>query len=430
MKHHLTTGILNKFKKTNKDDLSDSGIESVTKDIGIIAKVKYFLTGLMTKKILIIAGCIGVVFLIFTNMVSSIQTIITPFTQVLASESIIQNYKSEYDRLQTDFDNKIKTVQQGFDDVKINHYNGQGSNLIDIICILSVEHNQDLKFNPTEKRRLNELYTIMNSFSTKTEIYHESVAQLEEYEVIQKDDEGNEIPITKTRVKYVPVQKKRIIIDVNILGLEDVINRIGFDKDKKEWVRQLSVSSFADLYPELDLPSDNIDPIEMQHRIKQAKQGNMTRKELINIAKSINGKVPYFWGGKSNAGFNPQWGRPTKVTAGVSRTTRTLRPFGLDCSGYVDWVYKTAGFGNILNDGTTGQWNNSYPIEPQELKIGDLAFKQPPSWAGINHIGIYIGISSAGERLFIHSASKTGVTINNYRGFKYWRRAYVKFKGD
>jgi uncharacterized protein YukE len=426
----LITGILNKFKKTNKDDISDNGTDAVINTTSIIAKVKLFITGMITKKILIIAGCIAGVFLIFSNMVSSIQTIITPFTQILASETVVKSYIDEYNSLQQNFENRIQMVQQGFDDVKIDYFNGQGSNLQDIICIMSVEFNQDLKFNPTERRRFNELFVMMNSFSTKTEIYYESIAQTEQYTVIQKDDEGNDIPITKTRIIHVPVQKKRIIIDVNILGLEDVIDRIGFDADKKEWVRHLSTNDLSELYPEIGIPSDNICPIEMQQRIRNAQQGNMTRKELIDIAKSLNGKVPYFWGGKSNAGFNPQWGKPTRVTSTGSRTTGTIRPFGLDCSGYVDWVYKTAGFGNILSDGTTGQWNNSYPIQPQELKIGDLAFKQPPSSAGINHIGIYIGIGTTGERLFIHSASTTGVTINNYKGFKYWRRAYVKFKGD
>ncbi|MBQ1931547.1 MAG: hypothetical protein II347_05305, partial [Lachnospiraceae bacterium] len=69
---------------------------------------------------------------------------------------------------------------------------------------------------------------------------------------------------------------------------------------------------------------------------------NDTRKHILTTALSLVGKVPYFWGGKSAAGWNDEWNTPKLVTAAGSTTSGTIRPFGLDCSGFTDWTYKTA----------------------------------------------------------------------------------------
>ena len=37
-----------------------------------------------------------------------------------------------------------------------------------------------------------------------------------------------------------------------------------------------------------------------------------------------------------------RWGVPTEVTAAGSGSTGTVRPFGLDCSGFVDWTFYNA----------------------------------------------------------------------------------------
>lgn len=58
------------------------------------------------------------------------------------------------------------------------------------------------------------------------------------------------------------------------------------------------------------------------------------RKAVVEKAYSLLGKVNYFWGGKSSAiGWDSRWGTPTRVTAPGSRSTGTVRPYGLDCSG-------------------------------------------------------------------------------------------------
>jgi cell wall-associated NlpC family hydrolase len=152
------------------------------------------------------------------------------------------------------------------------------------------------------------------------------------------------------------------------------------------------------------------------------------QEKLYDTALSLVGKVKYFWGGKSSAGWNNEWGESTLVTSPGNDTTGTYRPFGLDCSGYVDWVYKTSGLGNILSEGGTSyQWGQSYPISIDDLQVGDLVFLQMPNSSGINHVGIYIGTDKDNNNLYAHCQWGTGVIVDGYKGFKYFRRV-VKFE--
>lgn len=139
---------------------------------------------------------------------------------------------------------------------------------------------------------------------------------------------------------------------------------------------------------------------------------NATRKHILTTALSLVGKVPYFWGGKSAAGWNDEWNTPKLVTASGSSTSGTIRPYGLDCSGFTDWVYKTA-LGVSLNDGTWNQWDNTYAITEEELLPGDLGFMAEPGTVPVNHVLIYAGKGENGEQMWVHCASGSGVVLNS-----------------
>ena len=63
------------------------------------------------------------------------------------------------------------------------------------------------------------------------------------------------------------------------------------------------------------------------------------RLEFARAACSIVGKVNYFWGGKSSAaGVDPAWGELREVTSSGSESSGQVRPYGLDCSGYIGWL--------------------------------------------------------------------------------------------
>ena len=136
-----------------------------------------------------------------------------------------------------------------------------------------------------------------------------------------------------------------------------------------------------------------------------------TRKHIVKTGLSLVGKVPYFWGGKSAAGWNDEWNTPKLVTAAGSTTSGTIRPFGLDCSGFTDWTYKTA-VGVSLYGGTWSQWDESHAITASELLPGDLGFLMDADGQGWNHVLIFAGYGENGERMWVHSSGGEGVILN------------------
>ena len=140
---------------------------------------------------------------------------------------------------------------------------------------------------------------------------------------------------------------------------------------------------------------------------------NDTRKHILTTALSLVGKVPYFWGGKSAAGWNDEWNTPKLVTSAGSSSTGTIRPFGLDCSGFTDWVYKTA-LGVSIQAGSWGQYTHSSPISESELLPGDLGFLMNAQGT-TSHVLIFAGYTESGARQWVHSESGTGVHVSTPR---------------
>lgn len=141
---------------------------------------------------------------------------------------------------------------------------------------------------------------------------------------------------------------------------------------------------------------------------------SVARNKVVDQALSLNGKVTYFWGGKTNkTSWDSNWGQPKRVIALGNSNSGKVIPFGIDCSGFVDWSFRSAGLGKSFSKGGTAmQWDATHSIKESELKIGDLAFKQTPWSKGANHIGIYVGNNNNGEKLFIHSSfTQNGVAV-------------------
>ena len=123
------------------------------------------------------------------------------------------------------------------------------------------------------------------------------------------------------------------------------------------------------------------------------------RRAVVEKAYSLLGKVNYFWGGKSSAiGWDSRWGTPTRVTAPGSRSTGTVRPYGLDCSGFVDWVFNNS-LGYVIGHGggAASQHDHCKPISWSEAQPGDLVF-----YPGDTHVGVFVGKDSNGDPLIIH----------------------------
>lgn len=141
------------------------------------------------------------------------------------------------------------------------------------------------------------------------------------------------------------------------------------------------------------------------------------RKAAVQQALTLVGKVNYFWGGKSLVlGWDSRWGQLQKVTAAGSETTGTFRPFGLDCSGFVDWVFYNASGGTYImghGGGAASQHNYCTPISWENAQPGDLVF-----YADDSHVGIIGGVDTQGNPLIIHcSSSANNVVITGLSDF-------------
>lgn len=141
------------------------------------------------------------------------------------------------------------------------------------------------------------------------------------------------------------------------------------------------------------------------------------REEVVRTACSLVGKVNYFWGGKSLViGWDARWGEVRQVTAAGSSTTGTYRPYGLDCSGFVDWVFYNATGGQYIighGGGATMQHNYCTEISWADAQPGDLVFYPDNS-----HVGIVGGRDANGELLIIHCASGyNNVVVTGLEGF-------------
>ena len=141
------------------------------------------------------------------------------------------------------------------------------------------------------------------------------------------------------------------------------------------------------------------------------------RREVVLTAYQLLGKVHYFWGGKSLIiGWDSRWGMPMKVTAEGSSTTGTVRPFGLDCSGMVDWVFYNQSGGQYVighGGGATAQHSYCTPIAWSDAQPGDLVF-----YPGDSHVGIVCGFDSGGNIMIIHCASgANNVVVTGKIGF-------------
>lgn len=144
------------------------------------------------------------------------------------------------------------------------------------------------------------------------------------------------------------------------------------------------------------------------------------RKNIIKAACSLVGKVNYFWGGKSAAiGWDSNWGKMMKVTSAGSSSTGTIRPFGLDCSGFVTWAFINAGFEtNAIGHGVSNQSGNSTRIDWSNAQPGDLAV-----YSDLSHVGFIAGRDENGNIIVIHCASGyNNVVITGTSGFGFAAR--------
>ena len=134
------------------------------------------------------------------------------------------------------------------------------------------------------------------------------------------------------------------------------------------------------------------------------------RKQVLYKGLQLVKKVPYFWGGKyPYVGFCDEWNEMKVVTASGSKTTGTIRPYGLDCSGFVQWAFINA-VADPIED-THDFWNSCEEITTDELLPGDLAFYWKENENGYrdwDHVLIFAGYNADKEPMWLHCGASEG----------------------
>lgn len=359
----------------------------------------------------------------FCTCISSIGQISSslPANTVIAEAAILEGYLNRIDQLDQKLEKEIRKYQNmdGYDDIRIDAMGEDGevkTNWPELISLVAVNFDQNLRGSFAEYQYIELLYHKMRFLETRTERFFCRRGCC----------------VCGSGVPHCHGDHVRLVVENYSYGMEDIIEELGFNELQISWARTLAASQWEELFPQLGryLPMESSSQ-EVYDRLVTAQTTSTTRESICQTALSLVGRVPYFWGGKSAAGWNPQWGKMVKVTAAGSSTTGSNQPYGLDCSGFVDWVYKTAGAGTILSSGGTAyQWEQSYTVSESDLKPGDLVFKQRPGTSGTNHVGIYVGKDENNRNLYCHCTYGKGVVVNHYTGFKYFRRPYLIFDGE
>lgn len=144
---------------------------------------------------------------------------------------------------------------------------------------------------------------------------------------------------------------------------------------------------------------------------------SVERRMVATYALALVNRVDYFWGGKSLVlGWDDRWGEMMEVTAEGDDTTGTERPYGLDCSGFVDWAFYNASGGSYIpgqGGGAAAQHGQCADIPWEEVQPGDLVF-----YPEDDHVGIAAGRDGQGRLLVVHCAAGAGgVTLSCSNGF-------------
>lgn len=266
-------------------------------------------------------------------------------------------------------------------------------------------------------------------------VYAVKVSTDEEHglDVMTMDEEKlqllREIFFDANKLKYElttrTVDGKRITtlhISVQTKDAMRMADEYGFTDQQRDMLEELLKPDYNDIFLSLignyqpgGTPIGPVDISDIQGTLPD--ELDPPRESIVLTAYQLLGKVTYFWGGKSLVlGWDSRWGTPTTVTAPGSGSTGKVRPFGLDCSGFVDWTFYNATNGAYLpgrGGGAASQHGYCTNIAWSDALPGDLVF-----YADDSHVGIVCGYDSVGNLLVIHcSGGQNGVVVTGREGF-------------
>ena len=277
--------------------------------------------------------------------------------------------------------------------------------------------------------------TMLQNWRNVLAVYAVKVSTDEEHglDVITMDEEKlqllREIFFDANKLEYElttrTVDGERITtlhISAQIKDAMQMADEYSFTAQQREMLEELLKPDYDDIFLSLignyqpgGTPIGPVDISDIQGTLPD--DLDPLRETIVLTAYQLLGKVTYFWGGKSLVlGWDSRWGTPTTVTAPGSGSTGKVLPFGLDCSGFVDWTFYNATNGAYLpgrGGGAASQHGYCTNIAWSDALPGDLVF-----YADDSHVGIVCGYDSVGNILVIHcSGGQNGVVVTGREGF-------------
>lgn len=328
----------------------------------------------------------------------------SPMGILFADEASETTLREATATISAEYRAKLQAMQSGYDSCTVT---GHAPSWRDVLAVFACKATEDADVITLDNERIDRLRAV---FWDMTEIASAEV-------IVYHEDSDPDDDVDDSWTETV------LAITVTAKTAEDMRTVYGFSKQQGEaldilleelsdWTGHaggLDITDVTALYCLDNLPPDL----------------SNDRRAVLEYALSLVGRVQYFWGGKSLVlGDDPRWGVSTLVSAAGSPTTGTYRPYGLDCSGFVDWAFYNASGGSYVigrGGGCISQHNNCYAISWAEAIPGDLVF-----YPGDSHIGIVAGWDEAGNILIVHcaSGSQNGVYVTGQVGFTSIARPY------
>lgn len=209
---------------------------------------------------------------------------------------------------------------------------------------------------------------------------------------------GQKLTIKKTSPSFYIVQKGDTIYRIAKrfnMNIEDLKLINGLESNRLKTGQKLILEQkFAKDENKINQPvistNYNIEEpiIDTYTNIDSEDKNLSTKEKLVLFSKKLL-NLPYRFGGNS--------------------------PFGIDCSAFVQKVYKFIGID--LPRSAREQYVEGIPVDRDELSVGDLVFFK--TYASFpSHVGIYLG-----NNLFIHASSRSRkVTIDSLDTPYYFKR--------
>lgn len=348
------------------------------------------------------AGGGAVVLVLFLTVILVAAIVASPFGILFSNESRdagVVPISAAVAQVNYDFNERLETLQTA-DDYDSISVDGQAADWVEVLAVFAVKvagsndaDAADVATMDADRiARLKAVFWDMTTITHRVEIIHHPGSG---------DDDG--------------WTERNLYITITAKTAEKMKTEYHFNRNQ--------IAALDELLEQRDLLRELIEDVYSVSRdtaalLRDLPEGlSPEREAVVRTACSLVGKVNYFWGGKSLViGWDARWGELRQVTAAGSSTTGTYRPYGTDCSGFVDWVFfNQSGGSYIIGHGGGATMQHSYctDISWSDAKPGDLVFYPDNS-----HVGIVGGWDANGELLIIHCASGyNNVVITGLEGF-------------